>query len=74
MDKKGVIDRFEGDWAVVEMEDGKFIDIPTATLPSEAVEGSVICMDEEGGVLVLTEETEKRRDQVKELVDRLFED
>ena len=33
MKKKGVIDRFEGEWAIVEMDDGQFIDIPMETLP-----------------------------------------
>ena len=51
MGKKGVIDRFEGDWAVVEMDSGEFLDMPKDTLPPNAVEGSVIAVDSKGRLL-----------------------
>ena len=74
MKKKGIIDRFEEDWAVVEMEDGEFADIPTDTLPSNAEEGSVIYIDKDGKVLLSVQETQDRRDKVKNLMDKLFEE
>lgn len=74
MYKKGTIDRFEGEWAVVEMEDGEFLDIQLETLPSEAVEGSVILIGEDGKVFVSNKETDSQRERVKNLMDRLFED
>ena len=33
MYRKGTIDRFEGDWAVVELEDREFVDISIDLLP-----------------------------------------
>ncbi len=39
---KFTIDRFEGDFAVVELPCGKMIDCPKALLPDNAKEGSVI--------------------------------
>ena len=74
MSKRGIIDRFEEDWAIVEMEDGEFIDVPAHTLPSEAVEGSVILIEEKEKITVLTEETHTQRAKVKALIDKLFDD
>ena len=36
------IDRFEGDFAIVELEDKTFSNIPRIAIPLEAKEGSVI--------------------------------
>lgn len=74
MGRKGIIDRFEGEWAVVEMEDGEFIDVPVDTLPPEAVEGSLIYMERGQKSLVLKEETDNNKDRIRELMDSLFED
>lgn len=74
MCKKGTIDRFEGEWAIVEMENGKFMDIPRDSMPPNAVEGSVIFMDKRGEIHVSTEETQSQRERVIDLMDKLFED
>jgi len=74
MKKKGVIDRFEGDWAIVELEDGQFIDIPSETLPPNAQEGNVIYIDKDGKVLIAVEETLERRKRVEDLMNKLFQD
>lgn len=37
-----VVDRFEKDFAVVELEDKTMVDIPRKALPKEAKEGSVL--------------------------------
>lgn len=47
---KMIIDRFEGDLAIIELENGEFIDLPKKILPNNANEGSVVnivCDDEE---------------------------
>ena len=63
-----VIDRFEGEFAVVELPDGRYINIPGCLFPKEAKEGSlvkiVIC-EKEGG-----EATAK----VKQLMDEVWAD
>ena len=37
-----IVDRFEGNIAVVELPNGKTIDCPKELLPSDAKEGSII--------------------------------
>jgi preprotein translocase subunit YajC len=65
---KYTIDRFEDNFAVVELEDETFVNIPRSAIPREAKEGDVIA------VMVDKEETEKREKRIKELEDSLFVD
>lgn len=39
---KVIIDRFEGEIAVIELENGEMVDIPKKILPDKAKEGSII--------------------------------
>ena len=65
-----IIDRFEGDFAVVENGD-VFENIPCSVLPDGASEGDVIVFDgEKWGVD--TAETEKRRARIREKMNRLM--
>ncbi len=73
MGKKGVIDRFEGDWAVIELEDGAIIDIPISNLPSNVSEGSLVLIEGNKATL-LAEDTRARRRYIDELMEELFED
>lgn len=64
-----IIDRFEGDMAVIECDDGIF-DISRNLLPENVVEGDVIISD--GTTYsVDTESTEIRRKALKERFHRL---
>lgn len=63
---KGIIDRFEGKFALVELEDGGFIEIEIAKLPKEACEGDAIIIEEE--ITLDEEETKKRREEIKKIV------
>ena len=63
---KIIIDRFENDIAVVELENGKFADLPKIFIPENAKEGSVI------HIICNDDETEKRRTAMKEKMDSLF--
>ncbi|MDI3545153.1 MAG: hypothetical protein PWP68_570 [Rikenellaceae bacterium] len=69
---KGVIDRFEGDYAVVELEDGKMKDIKKSLFPDNAKEGDVIIINEKG-IKIDIEETHKRKEEINSLMDELFE-
>jgi hypothetical protein len=62
------IDRFEGDFAIVELPDGKFVNIPKSAIPKEAKEGDVI------QVVIDNNETDKRRSSIEEKMDKLFVD
>ncbi len=63
-----IIDRFEGDWAVVEWEDGITFNFPRALLPEDAVSGDVLTLS----VSVDREETERRRARIRRLESDLF--
>lgn len=63
---KVIIDRFEGEFAVVEIEKGKF-----STIPKELLEGA-----KEGDIIDISichEETKEKEEKVKSLLEELFE-
>lgn len=60
-----VVDRFEGDYAKVELDEGVFYDIPKVLVP-DAKEGDVI------DIIVNHEETDKLKSEVDSLIDELF--
>ncbi len=72
MMKKGVIDRFEGDIAVVEFEDKTFEDLPKGKLPPGVQEGDVIII-ENGSIRFDEKETKRLKDEIESLMDDLFE-
>lgn len=63
---KYIIDRFEGDFAIVELSDKTFANIPKLAIPPAAKEGSVI------DVTVDDAETAVRAQRVNKLMDNLF--
>lgn len=63
-----IIDRFEGEWAVLEW-DGRTFNFPRALIPRGAREGHVLKVSVE----IDRAETERRRQRIKELEDRLFQ-
>lgn len=68
----GVIDRFEGDYAVVEFEDREMQDIKKILMPPEAKEGDVIVFID-GKYVIDKEETAKRRGAAEKLSEGLWE-
>ena len=62
-----IIDRFEGDYAVVEIAVGHFAHLPKELVP-EAKEGDVV------RITILKDETEKRKKRISNLVNNLFID
>jgi hypothetical protein len=67
MQKLCIIDRFEGDWAVIEYEE-KFFNFPKELLPKDAKESDVFRFNVEVDI----EETEKRKKAVENLAEDLF--
>ncbi len=63
-----VIDRFEGEWAVVEYNKTTF-NIPKALLPAEAKEGDVLKVTIE----IDKQATEKNNKKISGLIDDVFE-
>ena len=64
---KVIIDRFEGDYVVVEIDKGNFVNLPKELVPN-AKEGDIVI------IRVDHEETNKRKEHVKDLMNQLFED
>ena len=63
-----IIDRFEGDWAVIEMN-RQIVNLPKSLLPSDAKEGDVI----EIHIKVDVEMTEERQKNANKLLDNFFD-
>lgn len=63
---KWIVDRIEGDYAVVELENGKAVDIPLISLPEDIKEGAVIDVSADKA------ETEKRKENIDSLAKKLF--
>lgn len=61
-----IIDRFEQDEAIVEIEEGVFSSIPKILIP-DAEEGDVI------DIIINKEDTKKRKEKITGLVNNLFE-
>lgn len=65
---KWIIDRFEGDKAVIESADQSHFDLPRSALPEGAKEGDVIALT------IDADETSARRKKIAGLRKRLFVD
>lgn len=63
-----IIDRLEGDTAVIEYGEGKHFDLPRSALPEGAKEGDVLA------VAIDTAETDARKKRISGLRKRLFVD
>ncbi|WP_312641583.1 DUF3006 domain-containing protein [Hydrogenoanaerobacterium sp.] len=68
------IDRFEGDYAVCENSGGEMSDILISLLPQGVKEGDIIVLHSDGHFELDTEETERRRKEMIELQNKLFEE
>jgi len=62
-----IIDRFEGDFAVVELNDKTTAAIPNKVLPSESKEGDVIKIE------IDRKETKERKAAIDKLIDEVWE-
>lgn len=62
-----IIDRFEGDFAIVELENKDIVDMPKVLIPEEAKEGDVI------DITVNKEETKDKKENIEKLCEDLWE-
>lgn len=64
---KVIIDRFEGEYAICELNVGQFVNIPKVLFPT-AKEGDVIKIE------IDIKATEERKKHIEQLVNNVFED
>jgi hypothetical protein len=64
---KIIIDRFEGDFAVVELEDKTMVDMPKILVPAGAVEGDVL------EIRIEQNETKNRKEKIEKMCEDLWE-
>lgn len=63
---KYIIDRFEGDYAVIELKNGTHADMPRSLIPTNAKEGDTL------NITVDAAETAERAKRINTLMDDLF--
>lgn len=68
---KVVIDRFEGEYAVCENNDRTMMDIERSRLPIGAKEGDVLDL-QEGKITIDREATDKRKKEIEQLTEDLW--
>ena len=61
--RKFIVDRIEGDKAVLECENGTFVEMEVASLPKNLKEGDVIRF-----------KAKRRRQKIQRLMEQVFED
>ena len=71
--KRFIVDRFEGDKAVLECENGETAVFERRSLPKNIKEGDVLCFDN-GSCYLNAEETARRRKKIRALMESLISD
>ena len=69
--KKFTVDRIEGELAVLECENGSFVNMELDSLPKNIREGDIIRFDS-NSCFLSAEETDHRRRKMQKLMDKLF--
>lgn len=70
--ERGVIDRFEGEIAVIEVG-STTRDYPRSSLPAKAKQGDSVIIEEDGSIRVDESDTKYRIKEIEQLMDELFE-
>ncbi len=71
--KKFIIDRFEGNYAVCEMEDKSYISIPKYKLPLDCREGDCLLQDADDMYQKDIEAKTIKEKKLRDKMNRLFE-
>lgn len=68
-----IIDCFEEDYAVCQTDEGEILEIEKAKIPTDAKEGDVLVLEEDE-ISINKEETIRLRQQIKKLMEDLWEE
>lgn len=66
----GIIDRFEGELVIIELEDNSVVNMEKRKIPMEAREGYVLNIGD--NITINYQETEKRRSKISDLTKNLW--
>ncbi len=69
-----IIDGFEGKYAVIELDNGTFENIPKTLLPNNAKEGDVLKQNTDGSYKVEQTNTDERKTNIKNRLFDMFAD
>lgn len=67
-----ILDRFEGRYAICEIDDNTFTQVERSLLPPDAREGDVLRLEKDGRYVIDAEETAMRRARIRSKMDLLF--
>lgn len=68
-----IIDSFEEDYAVCQTDEGEILEIEKAKIPTDAKEGDVLVLEGDE-ISINKEETIRLRQQIKKLMEDLWEE
>ena len=71
MKKIAIIDRFEGDFVILETDDG-MINIPRANTPEMIAEGMVVEYEDDRVLRIDFEETARREEELQRRFERIL--
>lgn len=71
--KRFTVDRIEGDKAILECENGETAVFELRSLPKNLKEGDILNF-EQGSCYLNEKETEQRRQKMRDMMSKLFED
>lgn len=72
--QRGIIDRFEGRYAIIEMSQGPMKIIVKQSLPAKASVGDVILIHANNQITLDTKRTATRKKEIEDLANDLFEE
>lgn len=68
--RRYTVDRFEGEYAILEDEYGRLYDVLREELPTDLREGDIL-QENEGKYMINEEETAKQREKIKQIYERI---
>ena len=68
---KLIIDRYEGDIAVLVGDDGKTCEVRASDIPFAAREGDCVELSDDGTLIALPDETKARAERVNKLLEKI---
>lgn len=72
MKQTGIVDRFEGDYVVVEVDDDQFVNFPRAEAPAMLGEGMVVIIEDGSIVQIDLAETQRIEENMRRRFERIL--